>query len=106
MRTKLVKYILSLSLRAVITFVLSILLLQLAISQSHNMTSMMSVINNHGYITFLFKASAVSVFFFVYPFLLKSSKNEYTLDQYNRLLWFRWVVIVAFLVFQLLSMWG
>ena len=106
MRTKLVKSFLSLGLKALLMFVLSIILLQISISQTVNITKILSVIREHHLIAFAIKASVVSIFFFMYPYLLKHSKNEYTFKQYNRLLWFRWVVVISFLVFEFLNVWG
>ena len=106
MRSRLLKSFLSLGLKALIMFVLSIILLQLSISQTAHITKLIALLKEHHFIAFIIKASVVSIFFFVYPLLLEKSKKEYTLEQYNRLLWFRWVVIISFSSFELLNIWS
>lgn len=106
MQGKIVKPILQFTLRALIMLALSMLLLQFSVSHSHALVGIVSLIREHRAMSILLKFSLFIAFFFSFPYLLKQSNNNYAPKQYTRMLSFRWVALVAFLVFESLQGWG
>lgn len=77
------------------------------ISENPNFgSSLLTFMQNHKFYLFMFRTVIAIALFFVWPILVSNQKGTHSIDNYNKLINFRWAILVIFFLLETIKLLG